>query len=794
MPTSVVTGGAGFLGSHLCDYLLGQGHRVVCVDNLETGSLENVAHLRSDEFVFLNHDVIEPIAIDGQVDYVFHLAALASPVDYMRMPLASLKVGSYGTHHALGLAKWKRARFLISSTSEVYGDPQVHPQPETYWGNVNPIGPRGVYDEAKRYAEALTMTYHHQQGVDTCIARIFNSILADEQVLFDDGRELRRVPVSELAQELALSRRLVGYAPRGGTASAVIGAAEHELEGYSVPAFADGGRMVAAETSALLAHEPTGRCYEVRTRYGRSIRVTGDHSIFVEGADGEPEAREVESLEVGDRIAIAARLVVPERDRTRISMLDVWRHAEGDPWKLIVEAPGLGALAWERRFDLHGLLVSERRNAGPNWRNAAWTKLIRMRQSNRVPLPVLRTIASSLPDGAAVRVSTAGRSSSLPAEIPVTDDILWLLGFWVAEGCTSESPRNAVFTLSGAPELLERAAHIIRGELGLHVVSSPASPARAAGLFVHSRLLLRLMDYLGFGGNRKRIPGWILGLPLERLKWFVEGYREGDGVHSGDHMAAGRHQFSTVSDELKDDLVVALARFGLVPSIGRYETTFKARTGDRRYPFWRLSLSGVAPWSPLEWDGGVSQALNARRHGDLVWAVVTDVREVEPTQLVYDFSVPGLENFWAGTGVLAKNTYGPRMRRNDGRASVNFINQALDGKPLTVYGDGSQTRSLCYVDDLIRGLFLLVTSGEHLPVNLGNPDHEVTMLELAQTVIRVTGSSSEIVFEALPTDDPQVRRPDITRARQVLGWQPEIDLEEGLTRWLDALGREPVRA
>jgi dTDP-glucose 4,6-dehydratase len=312
MPTSVVTGGAGFLGSHLCDYLLAEGHNVVCIDNLETGSLENISHIRDGAFAFVNHDVIEPIWLEEPIDYVFHLAALASPVDYMRMPLASLKVGSYGTHHALGLAKWKRARFLLASTSEVYGDPQVHPQPETYLGNVNPIGPRGVYDEAKRYAEALTMTYHHQQGVDTCIARIFN-------------------------------------------------------------------------------------------------------------------------------------------------------------------------------------------------------------------------------------------------------------------------------------------------------------------------------------------------------------------------------------------------------------------------------------------------------------------------------------------------TYGPRMRRNDGRASVNFIHQALEGKPLTVYGDGSQTRSLCYVDDLIRGLHLLATSGEHLPVNLGNPDHEVTMLELAQTVIKVTGSTSEVVFEALPTDDPQVRRPDITRARQVLGWQPEIDLEEGLTRWLKALRPEPLR-
>jgi dTDP-glucose 4,6-dehydratase len=138
------------------------------------------------------------------------------------------------------------------------------------------------------------------------------------------------------------------------------------------------------------------------------------------------------------------------------------------------------------------------------------------------------------------------------------------------------------------------------------------------------------------------------------------------------------------------------------------------------------------------------------------------------------------------------NTYGPRMRRMDGRASVQFLNQAIEGKPLTVFGDGSQTRSLCYVDDLIRGLYLLATSGEHLPVNIGNPGHELTMLELAQTVIRITGSSSDIVFEALPTDDPQVRRPDITRAQQVLGWEPEIDLEEGLRRWLKALGREPA--
>jgi len=310
VPTAVVTGGAGFLGSHLCEHLLGKGYRVLCLDNLETSSLANIDHIRDDAFAFVNHDVIEHIEIDEPVDVVFHLAALPSPIDYVRQPLLSLKTGSYGTHNALGLAKWKRARFLLASSSEVYGDPQVHPQPETYWGHVNPVGPRGVYDEAKRYAEALTMAYRGQQGVDTGIVRIFN-------------------------------------------------------------------------------------------------------------------------------------------------------------------------------------------------------------------------------------------------------------------------------------------------------------------------------------------------------------------------------------------------------------------------------------------------------------------------------------------------TYGPRMRSYDGRAIPTFVRQALENKPLTVFGDGSQTRSFCYVEDLVRGLFLLAASDEHLPVNLGNP-REFTILELAETVVRVTGSNSEIVFEALPVDDPQVRQPDITRAKQVLGWEPKIELEEGLKRMLPTV--ETVRA
>ncbi|MDX6503758.1 MAG: dTDP-glucose 4,6-dehydratase [Gaiellaceae bacterium] len=281
---------------------------MICVDNLDTGNLANIDHIRGDSFTFVNHDLTQHLTIEEPVDFVYHLASPASPIDYLRLPLHTLKVGSYGTHNALGLAKVKRARFLLASTSEFYGDPQIHPQQETYWGNVNPIGPRGVYDEAKRYAEALTMAYHRQQGVDTCIVRIFN-------------------------------------------------------------------------------------------------------------------------------------------------------------------------------------------------------------------------------------------------------------------------------------------------------------------------------------------------------------------------------------------------------------------------------------------------------------------------------------------------TYGPRMRPHDGRAIPTFVRQALEGKPLTVFGDGSQTRSFCYVDDLIRGLMALAESDEHLPVNIGNPE-EMTLLQLAEAVVKATGSQSDIVFEALPVDDPQVRQPDITRARQVLGWEPEVGLHEGLARLLDSLGRK----
>jgi len=191
MPRTLITGGAGFLGSHLCDRFIAEGHEVLCMDNLITGNTDNIAHLfeRPDEqFTFIHHDVTNFIHVGGELDYVLHFASPASPADYLRLPIQTLKVGALGTHKALGLAKAKDARLLLASTSEVYGDPLVHPQPEDYWGNVNPIGSRGVYDEAKRFAEAITMAYQRYHGVETRIVRIFNTY--GPRMRLDDGRAL----------------------------------------------------------------------------------------------------------------------------------------------------------------------------------------------------------------------------------------------------------------------------------------------------------------------------------------------------------------------------------------------------------------------------------------------------------------------------------------------------------------------------------------------------------------------------------------------------------------------------
>ena len=188
MPRTLITGGAGFLGSHLCDCLLERGHEILCMDNFITGSRGNIGHIKNHRFCLIEHNITQYIEVEGPLDYILHFASPASPIDYLEFPIQTLKVGSLGTHNALGLAREKKAKFLLASTSEVYGDPLVHPQEETYWGNVNPIGPRGVYDETKRFAEAITMAYHRIHGIDVKIARIFNTY--GPRMRINDGRAI----------------------------------------------------------------------------------------------------------------------------------------------------------------------------------------------------------------------------------------------------------------------------------------------------------------------------------------------------------------------------------------------------------------------------------------------------------------------------------------------------------------------------------------------------------------------------------------------------------------------------
>jgi UDP-glucuronate decarboxylase len=502
----------------------------------------------------------------------------------------------------------------------------------------------------------------------------------------------------------------------------------------------------------------------------------------VEGPDGRPVARPVDDLRVGDRVAVATRLEVPERDRQRVSMIEVWDAAGLDPWRLMVRAPELGPVVWDRRQEVLSAIMRNDPSDVPHKRRMLWGEVHNHHRRSQLPLGAIRALGIPIPDDARVRLRTSGPSAELPARIRVTDELLWLFGLFVAEGGRFEDPPKSAFIhLSCDAETLRRATKVIERDLGVHVVQVKGSAARSPAIFVHAKLLLLLLDHLGFLAGPKRLPGWILGLPLSRLKWVIEGYREGDGVHSGTELAANGHRFTTTSTELKDDLVIALARFGVVPRVGSYKATFRKRTGDRRYPYWQLSTGAISPWRPLEWDRGVHQQIRARRSGDLLWARITSVTEVPPTELVYDFSVPGLENFWAGSGVMAKNTYGPLMRLDDGRAFCTFTVQALRGEPLTVHGDGSQTRSLCYVDDLIDGIWRLLGSDLVGPVNLGNPE-EVTILELARTVARAAGVEPRVEFRPRPVDDPEVRRPDITRAVTELGWKPQVSLEEGVRR------------
>jgi UDP-glucuronate decarboxylase len=761
----LVTGGAGFIGSHLCDLLLGKGCSVVCMDNLLTGNADNIAHIRDARFLFVKHDVTNYIVVDGAIDYVLHFASPASPIDYLELPIQTLKVGALGTHKALGVAKARGAKFLLASTSEVYGDPLIHPQQEDYWGNVNPVGPRGVYDEAKRFAEAMTMAYHRFHGVDTRIVRIFNSIPGNENVVVFDNDQMYVGPIEDWVNTI-------------------------EAEGIEgrkilVPAFDPTTcQMILKPVSAVIKHPLQGDAYEVAMRYGRRIKVTGDHSLFRRGMDGEPEPIHVNQLKVGDHVAIASSLPVIEQDRREVSMAAhlLATRTDSQLWDYLVVAPSLRPVLAQRRGEVLEAVRHSGRIQARRLENGLGCAVRKYEHTGAVPLAVIQQLGLEVPGASRLRLNTAGAHVSLPSTFAITDELLWLIGFFLAEGCAFDKGKNAFLSFSSDRKYLDHAASILRDQLGLHVVRQPHAKGRAPSIFVHSRLLVllfrELFDVLG-----REIPAWILQLPLPRLKWFLEGYREGDGTHSGKKVGKELY-FDTTSERRAHDLALILLRFGILASVGRYETTFRKKYGERRFPFFRLTVCEVSSFDILSWDQGVTQTLNARRQGDLVWAKVSSVEKCLSTPYVYDFSVPDAENFMGGIGVCCHNTYGPRMRLTDGRAIPTFIRQAFRGEPLTVAGDGSQTRSFTHYSDLVDGIWRLMNAAVNDPVNMGNP-FEMTLLDLAKMIVRLSGSPSEIRFIPLPVDDPKVRQPDISRARRLLGWEPKVDVERGLRETIE---------
>jgi len=591
---ALITGGAGFLGSHLCDRFLKEGYKVICMDNLITGSLSNVSHLKKNQdFKFIKHDVSKYIDIDDKIDIVLHFASPASPIDYLNYPIQTLKVGSLGTHNALGVAKAKKAAFLLASTSEVYGDPKVHPQPEDYYGHVNCIGPRGVYDEAKRFAEAITMAYHKTHGVDTHIVRIFNSILANEIVVAFSGKSIHLEKIEDFSDSVEKQGAIT----------------EKKI---FVPAFnLKTCKMGIYKVDTVIKHLCVTDCYEISLRYGRNVKVTGDHSVFTKDKDSKPITIPVRELKTGDYVAIPSKLPVIEKDFEGFSTAQILikNNKDDDLWNYLLINDSLKDIIIKNRDNINQILLDSRRFKAKNLRNAVMCASNKYIQTSSLPLWVIKRLNIRIPQGSKIRMFTGGAHLITPDYIKITNDILWLIGFYLAEGCSDSTNKNDYFLNFSSDEyLLDKAKRILESNFEVYVAKRIHQKNRAPAIVSYSKVLYFIFNDIFKVINVDGFPSWTFQLPLRRLKYVLEGFKDGDGTHSGKKL--GKELcFDMTSKKMADAITFLLLRFGLVASVGKYFTTFKKKYGRRKFPFYRVTICEVSTFNILKWDKRVIQKL-----------------------------------------------------------------------------------------------------------------------------------------------------------------------------------------
>jgi len=629
----LVTGGAGFIGSHLVDRLMSEGHEVLCLDNFYTGSKDNIKHwFNNPYFEFIRHDITEPIRLE--VDQVYHLACPASPVHYQFNPVKTVKTNVMGTLYMLGLAKRVKARFLLASTSEVYGDPEVHPQPEEYRGNVNPTGVRSCYDAQTEILTAKGWTPFPNLSPD--------------------------VPVATLNPQ-----NQVEY---------------HVPDEYIVQPYV--GNLLR------FANEKYDFC------------VTPHHQMYVRSKTGT------------------------------LKFLQADESRDGQCWKVLTSGTFSG-------------------------QEQQWFRL------------------ESPPPNAKVNVAQVAMDS-------------WLefLGYYISEGCVQVRQRDRVVNgrnnetadyhiliAQQNPEKREKIAQCLQ-KMGFNFFQSDHHQFR-----ICSQQLAHILLPLGKSGE-KYIPRQFLRLSPRQSLILLDALLLGNGSKRGEGYC-----YYSKSKQLADDVQELALRCGFAANISSHaqynRDLYCVNIGNPIEA--KLTSPETIPYAGNVYCVNVTNhVIFVRRNGKVALCgnCYDEGKRIAET-LTYDYH---RDNDVDVRVARIFNTYGPRMLENDGRVVSNFAGQALRKQPITVYGDGSQTRSFCYVSDMVEGLIRLMNSDYIYPVNLGNPG-EYTILELAQQIQNLIHPEGEIQFKPLPEDDPRQRQPDITKAKQILGWEPRVPLQEGL-QWL----------